>query len=215
MEGVDLLLGWHEEWPLFGLPWVATEEELSQWMSRWANKERLQMGWSLMVTHASIFPTGEEPPYEFISSQDWAKRMHIGACFYGHIHDPHGQYEEMADGPVVFCNNGALSRGSLHEKTLKRAPSITLYDDDEDLSPDQMFRRIEVPYRPATEAFRLVEVVEAKQSQGRLDEFLAEVGETQLAVSGPEEVLGAVEGMNLKPATRQAVRECVEEVSSR
>lgn len=217
MDGVDLLLGWHRELPLFGMPYLPDwQDSLDEWMGRWLDKGRIQGYWNLMVAHAPIFPDGENPPYEYISSGEWAKKMIIGACFYGHIHDPHGFYGgDSPQGIVHFCNNGALSRGSLHEQTLRRVPTITLYDDDESLPADRMFTAIEVPHRHASEAFRLIEVAEKQQAKGRLDEFLNEVGKTQLSVSGAEEVLSAVEGMDLKPATRQAVSECVEEVVSR
>lgn len=215
MEGIELLLGWHEKWNLFGLPWVASPAELSSWMMKWKDKDRIQCHWNLMVTHASIFPAGVSQPYDFIPSTEWAEMMHMGACFFGHIHDSYGVWHEMADGPVVFCNHGALSRGSLHESTLKRVPAITLYDDDEHAFPETIFRRIDVPHGPASEVFRLVEVEERKEAKGRLDEFLAEVGSSQLTVSGAEEVLQAVEQMELEPQTRKAVVECVEDAASR
>ena len=217
MDGIELLLGWHPRLPLFGLPYLADwQNDLDEWMYLWLDKSRLQSSWNLMVTHAPIFPPGERPPYEFIPSEEWAERMIIGACYYGHIHDSHGFYGgTSSQGIVHFCNNGALSRGSLHEQTLKREPAITLYDDDDALPADQMFTRIVVPHRPASEVFRLADVEAKLEQQGRLDEFLEEIGQTSLPVSGAEEVLKAVESMGLRPETKQAIGECVEEAASR
>lgn len=199
MEGIELLMGWHPSLPLYGLPWLSQGHE--DWWEEWGVP-----GYpSLLVTHASIFPPGEEPPYDFIPAEQWGAAMGSGACYYGHIHDPHGVYQV---GNVLFCNNGALSRGSLHEQTLKRKPAITLFDDN----GAEWFTRIEVPHLPAAEVFRLAEVAEGKAQQGRLDEFLAEIGSTQLTVTGTEELLAVIEQQNLRPETLQAIREAVEAV---
>lgn len=208
MEGVHLLSGWHEELPLFGLPYLPNwGEALDEWMSKWSAPGAE----CLMVTHAPIFPPNEEPPYEYVRAVDWAMQMGSGACYYGHIHDPHGEYTV---GAVHFCNNGAISRGSLHEKTLKRVPAITLYDDDPDLRYDQAFRRIEVPHLPAAEVFRLVDVAQKVEKQNRLDVFLEEIGQTNLSVSGSEELLGAIQQMGLRPDTLRAIQEVIEEVQT-
>lgn len=50
-----------------------------------------------------------------------------GVVYYGHIHENHGAYRSAG---MWFCNQGAISRGSLHESTLKRAPGVTLYDSE-------------------------------------------------------------------------------------
>ena len=210
MEGVSLLVGWHPELPLFGFPWTENDSQFADWANQWLEMSPWQ---SLMVTHASIFPPGDNPPYQFVSATNWARMMSQGACYYGHIHDPHGTYSvEFGEDRVQFCNNGALSRGSLHEQTLKRQPAITLYDDE--LPAEQLFRRIEVPHRPASEVFRLVEVEEKAVQEGRLDEFLAEIGSTSFEVAGIEQLLTLVEEMDLRPETRAAIRAVVEEVQS-
>lgn len=133
MEGIELLIGPHPTLPIFGLPylhdWVG---ELPKWMERyrmWCKEKNSEdFGFRpLMVTHAPIFPPGEDPPYEYIGGDDWARMMENGAVYSGHIHDPHGAYKV---GGVWFCNMGAISRGSLHEKTLKRVPRVSIWDSE-------------------------------------------------------------------------------------
>lgn len=132
-DGIDLLIGPHETLPIFGLPYLHDwQGELPKWMARykaWANEKKVEdMDFApLMVTHAPLFPPGETPPYEFIDAADWAEMMEVGCVYSGHIHDPHGAYKV---GGVWFCNMGAISRGSLHEKTMKRVPRVSIWDSE-------------------------------------------------------------------------------------
>jgi DNA repair exonuclease SbcCD nuclease subunit len=213
MAGVDLLLGPHPDLPIFGLPylqdWMA---DLPRWMKKYEKWADEQKGrdfdfWPLMITHAPIFPPGEEPPYEFIGADDWVSLMHgKGDCFYSHIHDPHGAY--LIDDAVMMCNNGAISRGSLHEKTLKRKPAVTLWDTEQ--PRDHRFTRIEVPHRPAESVFRLHEKVDADEKSSRVEEFLAEVGSTTLDGLSLEEVREHARSQNLSMATLALVEELLE-----
>ena len=73
---------------------------------------------ALVVTHAPLYPLGQELPYENYPTDRWARAMgNRGNVFYGHVHEPHGIY--VVDG-VTFANPGALSRGSLHELAVKK-----------------------------------------------------------------------------------------------
>ena len=142
MQGIDLLIGPHPEFPLFGLPYLHDWQALLvPWMKKyraWADEQKGEDFdfWPLMVTHAPIFPPGEEPPYEFISADQWAGLMEgKGDVYSGHIHDPHGAYRV---GGVWFCNMGAISRGSLHEKTLKRVPRVSIWDSERSRGSSQM-----------------------------------------------------------------------------
>ena len=175
MEGIDLLIGGHESLPVFGLPYLSNwGADLYGWMEQWqefADKHWLgQDEFPLLVTHAPIFPSDEDPPYETIDAADWAELMGKGACYYGHIHDQHGLYVPDPSQAVVLCNNGALSRGSLHEATLKRKPLVTIFDSEAKF-PD-MFEAIEVPHLPAEEVFSLAAKAESDGAQQKLTDFL-------------------------------------------
>ena len=142
---------------------------------------------SLIVTHQSIFPPGQHPPYPHINADVLAANWSTTPLAYGHIHDQHGFYQ--ANG-VWFCNNGAISRGSLHEETVNREPRVTVFDSEADGCP---FTSVDVPHRPAEEVFRLDEVAEQKAAEERLDEFLTRVGEVSLTSLSIESVLNDAE----------------------
>lgn len=214
MTGIELLLGPDTEFPIFGLPYLWDwKADLPTWMRMWHEYPLLHRHNRLMVTHAPIFPPGESAIYEYISATDWAEQQEMGYCYYGHIHDLHGQYtvHTSSGGMVEFCNQGALSRGSLHEATLKRKPAVTLYDD----SAVNVFTRIEIPHKPAEEVFKLAEKLVEDTSAQRLDDFLQSVSQTTLSGLTLEEVIAHAEKMNLKPLTLSVIREVVEDVMSR
>ena len=136
----------------------------------------------LVVTHAPLYPPGKELPYEFFPAGRWAEAMGgYGSVFYGHVHEPHGTYEV---GGVTFCNNGALSRGSLHEYNLKRQVGATVWDDQAGY-----FTFVPLNARPASEVFRLQEHAQAMTISARLGEFLSAITSTSLGVVSTESVL--------------------------
>lgn len=214
MTGIDLLMGPHPEFPLFGLPYLHDwGTELPNWMSRyrkWAEAQKSENFefWPLMVTHAPIFPPGETPPYEFIGGDDWAMLMGNGDCFYAHIHDPHGAYQPNVETKnVTLCNNGAISRGSLHEATLKREPKVTVWDG----SPGG-FTAVPVPFRPAESVFRLAEKEDVDEKVSRVEEFLESVGTTTLDGLSLEEVAHQAKVRGLKPRTLTLIEDLLEQV---
>jgi len=220
--GIDMLMGPHPELPVFGIPYLWDFPTLlPQWMKKYHawSQARKKLNWAgddhvqdteqcLVVTHAPIFPPGEEPIYEFIDAEDWGKLQHFGDCYYGHIHDPHGTYEA---GNVQFCNQGALSRGSLHEATLKRKPAITSWQSDID---GIRFDRIEVPHLPASEVFRLKEKEDVDERQALTKEFLDGVEQTVLEELSLEEVVHHAQQMGLRKRTLEQIHECVEHAAT-
>lgn len=199
--GIELLIDADEEFPwLFGIPYLQDwSDSLHLHMARWQDSDG-----QLMVAHAPIFPPRQEPLYDFISAADWARWMDApGFVHYGHIHDQHGFYHVDE---CTFANNGALSRGSLHEESLNRKPKITLWDDTTG------FSSIEVPCKPASEVFRLEEKQVADDQKVKLDEFLGAVGETKLVGLSLEEVLAKAKTMDLKPRTFQIIEESINHV---
>lgn len=213
MEGIDLLLGPHSDLPIFGLPYLHDwHGELPKWMRRykeWAGERKGEDMdfFPLMVTHAPIFPPGETPPYEFIDSADWAEMMENGDCLYGHIHDPHGDYVPNAEFPTVrMCNNGAISRGSLHEATMKREPKVTIWDTE----GEQRFTALPLPFRPVDAVFHLKAKEDIDEKTSRVDEFLEEVGTTTLDGLSLEEVTAQAKSRGLNPRTLSLIEELIE-----
>lgn len=152
---------------------------------------------SLLVTHQSIFPPGENPPYPHLNADELAANWGTTPMAYGHIHDPHGFYQ--ANG-VWFCNMGAISRGSLHEETLRRTPRVTVFDSN---TRDCPFTAVNVPHKPAEEVFRLAEVAEQREKIERLDDFLDKVGTVTLTSLSIEAIIADAE----RHLDRQAMAE--------
>lgn len=215
MTGINLLMGGHPALPIFGLPYLHDwENELPKWMykyEKWADARKGEEFdfWPLMITHAPIFPAGEEPPYDFIPAPEWAGMMNgKGDCIYGHIHDPHGTYKPLPHSETKMCNNGAISRGSLHEATLKRKPKFTIWD-----SSTSSFEAIEIPHRPVEAVFRLHVKEDVDEKNSRVEEFLESVGKTTLEGLSIEEVVHQAKVRGLSDRTRSLVTQLLEEVS--
>lgn len=162
----------------------------------------------LVVTHQAIFPPGKTPPYKHVTADQIMVESGVPLA-YAHIHDPHGAYQvTTASGTSWFANFGAISRGSLHEETLRRHPQVAVFDSEADGCP---FTPVDVPHRPADEVFRLDEVRAEKDAEERLDEFLARVGEVNLTSLSIEAVLADAE-TKLSPSAMAELRDILQEV---
>lgn len=202
------LNGWADDLPVFGIPWQQDWEEegtLERVWRPWRDAAR-DLDRCLTVTHAPIYPPGRELPYEFIPTQGVSAAMeNKGSIFYSHVHDFHGIYT-VDD--VKYCNNGALSRGSLHESNLTRKILATLW------SPDGGFETIDLPHKPGSEVFRLTEHQEMKDSEARLDDFLSSIAQTTVDVASIEAVIASVREQNLDKDVEAIVVSLLEEASS-
>lgn len=195
---IELIDGLDPSTGIFGIPYLHDIEKM-KWLATTADA-----GTVLIATHASIFPPGLHPPYEHVNAD--AIDTHGIPLAYGHIHDPHGFYQV---GEAWFCNNGAISRGSLHEETVKREPAVTLFDSEVTGCP---FESIPVPFRPAEQVFRLAEVVERQEAQGRLDDFLSQVGEVSLTSISVEEVVAHARTTDLPQAALDELEDIISHV---
>lgn len=175
---------------LYGVPWQQewSAQGIAGALEGW---RRETYGCSLVVTHAPIYPPGCEPGYEgaeFTPASWWADAMgNQGYLLYGHIHEPHGVWRHSG---VTFCNFGALSRGSVDDYNLGRQVGVTLWDTG--APPEDAFRFVPLEARPAEEVFRLQQREEEAAAHRRLDEFLAGVDETALALLSVETVLAHI-----------------------
>jgi DNA repair exonuclease SbcCD nuclease subunit len=198
---IHLLDGWQKYPNIFGIPytedWQEFETEVNTAISRRAQ---------LIVAHAAIFPPGAHPPYPHWNADDiYTEGIPLA---YGHIHEPHGFYRTNF---AWFCNNGAISRGSLHQETLSREPAVTIFDSGKG---DQPFETLPIPYRPADEVFKLAEHQIQRDKVARLDDFLQSVEGVSLTALSVEEVVNHVETSNLldAPAVHE-MKEIIETVS--
>jgi predicted phosphodiesterase len=172
---------------LYGVPWQQqwSEQRVGEVLADWRQDT---YGCSLVVTHAPIYPPGQEPGYEgaeFTPASWWSGAMGSqGYLLYGHIHEPHGVWRH--DG-VTFCNFGALSRGSLDEYNIKRQVGVTIWDTGQ-VGPEA-FEFVPLDARPAEEVFRLRRAEEAKAVKHSLDLFLSGVDAVTLGLLSVETVI--------------------------
>jgi DNA repair exonuclease SbcCD nuclease subunit len=192
--GAQRLEGWADgNLPLYGVPWQQEWREAGIAAALGDFRERV-FSRTLVVAHAPIYPPDRVPRHEgaevtpaawwSLAMEDVHPDMTHG-LFYGHIHEPHGTW--VQDG-VRFCNNGALSRGSLDEYNLHREVGCTLWDDG-----TGEFEFVPLKALPAEELFRLRERDRAVTAQAVLGDFLADVGTARFGVLSIEGVLARIE----------------------
>lgn len=202
---------------VYGIPYLQDWAELPEvWGTAWQQADA-----RLLVTHASIFPNDDRPPYEHFTADDWLADLGMpddmaeAHVFYGHIHDHHGVYRDTS-GQMVFCNHGALTRGSLSEADLKREVSVTLYDEAGVDGTDEVFRRIPLTSaKPVAEVFRMAEKAATDLSTARINSFLSKVEATTIDRISIESVLAEVEAnADISTGARTQIRDALEEALS-
>jgi hypothetical protein len=224
---IDLLIGYDRSTGIFGLPYLQDwGPSFERWMQRFGRSLPGLVGFGdpeyeddpknefapasvLLATHAPIFPPGMTPPYDHIPAEEWASWMRWPVpVVYGHIHEQHGFYQV---GEQWFCNNGAISRGSLHEETLAREPKVTLFGSEATGCP---FTSVDVPHKPASEVFRLAEVVEKKGAETRLEGFLDSIGDVALTSISVEEIVAHARTTDLPAAAITELEDIISQVMS-
>jgi|SRR5215831_10206263 len=203
LDGWMITPGGRSLMPVYGVPWLQhwTDEAVSETLAGYREADIP----GLVVTHAPLYPPGQELKWEHYPTQKFADAMVQGSCFYGHVHEPHGEFQVLnsaGSAAVDFCNYGALSRGSLHEYNLERQVGVTIWD-----SETGNFDFVPLHAKPASEVFRLAEVREVKAAGGRLDEFLSGISTAQLEVVSTESVLEHLKSQDGWTAADQALAE--------
>lgn len=211
---IELLDGWMSNGGMntgalvFGLPWQMVWDDTTVWDGLQLFRElviRYPDQHALVVTHAPLYPPGQELKFEFYPAQNWATAMdNRGTVHYGHVHHPHGVYE--VDG-VTFSNCGALSRGSLSEHNLTRTPSVAVWNSDTGLTEHIKL----LSAKPADEVFRLVEAQATKTAGLNLSTFLESVQATQLDITSTDVVMGHITDMGLDPALIKVISTLLDE----
>lgn len=190
---IKLLDGWIDNGDhVYGVPWQMTydDDSVRDALARFRDDSTKFPGPYLVVTHAPLYPPGQELPYEFYPASKWAEAMdNHDTVHYGHVHSPHGVY--LVDG-VRFSNCGALSRGSLNENNLTREVKIALWDKD-----TGFVEHITLKHKPAAEIFRLPEATARKAAEVDLSTFLDSVGNTQISITSTESVIEHIRGLGL------------------
>lgn len=227
--GAIELKGWTAGLPVYGVPWLQGYGSLAEQEQLEAQSvvvEAALAGYReqvfergtgnevpLVVTHAPLYPPGRELEYEAFPAEWWANAMGMSQggrhrVFYGHVHEPHESYGfyDGFGGDVGFCNNGALSRGSLHEYNLTRQVGVTVYD-----TQTGEFEFVPLDAKPAEQVFRLQEKKQVTDMNGRLDDFLAGVGAASLQVVSAESVIAHVRSLGVGKEVEELTEELITE----
>lgn len=211
---IDILTGPSEEFPLFGFPYVdPSAENMETWLGKYrdcgGNDE-----YPMILTHQAIFPEKEEPIYDHITAESWADQFASAYTAYGHIHS------RMKAGPwykingTVFLNNGAISRGSLHEETINRKLAITTFDGDKQ-EDDFGFTSVPIPFRPPEEVFRFGEFAVIEETNSKVDAFLHSLGSLELSYLTAEGIMSEAMSSTLPKPALQELEEIIENVVSK
>lgn len=211
-SGARLLNGWAYEpdgrraTALYGVPWQQhwTDEAVSAALADY----RARPDGSLIVTHAPLYPPGKELSFENYPARAFADAMGSGSGYvaYGHVHEPHGVWE--CEGKT-FCNNGALSRGSLHEYNITRQVGVTLWD-----AQTCQFEFVPLDAKPADQVFRLREKREVTDMAGRLDDFLSGISHASLDSVSIEGVMDRIRGTGADAGTLALAEELLAHASA-
>ncbi len=156
----------------------------------------------IVVLHQQVEPLGApEQPFSYIPAERLVpifKKAGVKLCLYGHVHDNHGIYG--VDG-VMFCNPGSVSRGSISERDVKRAPCLADILIGEDGEPS--IELIEIPHRPPEDVF-LFDKVERKRTLGvDIEQFMGAIQATsfkQITANSVSEHLRKVEPEGVRNA---------------
>lgn len=190
-SGIELLLGPHPDFDVTGVPYLDDPNSLTGY---WTTEER-----TLVCSHVSLFPVGDVPPYSYISASDYAAIVAPAgtkAVAYGHIHIPHGVYQES---DIWFCNNGAISRGSLHAETINRDIKVTLYDSDK--LPGNPFTPIAVPFKSPEDVF-YTDLANHRANSPITDDFFLSMQNVSLSSVTHESILSTASPLLTVPQQR-------------
>jgi len=189
--------GWLD--PVYGVPWLQdfTDDTVHRALDLY-REDPGDLDHHLVVTHAPLYPAGRELPYENYPTTAWANAMNNhGSVFYGHVHEPHGVHTAAG---VVFCNPGAISRGSLHEHNLHRPIQVAAWD-----SATGQFTLLDIPHKPADQVFRLNHVTQTRNAQATLNQFLDTIGQASIEITSIEAVMDHVRTLKLAPRVETTI----------
>ena len=208
-SGATLLKGWENSGlPIYGVPWLQrfTDANVLNALAEYRNQKD-SFRHSLIVTHAPLYPPGQELPYENYPSLKWAEAAggKDSSVAYGHVHDFHGVWQS---GGVQFCNNGSLSRGALTESQMQRAIMTTMWS-----SINGGFTAIKLNAKPSEEVFKMSEVSQERKTKVILDDFLKSVQDTPIELTSLEAVMDQIKTMKLDSMLETTIRELLEEAT--
>lgn len=166
-----------------------------------------QNRWSLLAVHYGVTP--KAMPYHTLVTDEieWTPGG-ADVVFSGHVHDDLGVWKDR-DGRLCF-NTGSISRGSLTEENLNRKPRALVADwSARPLKP--CFTAVEIPVRPADEAFNLDAAAERREGEAIATEFLSQLGSAQVVTLTLDEVRSSIRNLEVPERVQALAISAVEE----
>lgn len=192
MKGIEILNGWSDyNVPFYGIPYTEMDEEIITQFYFDAEAIEAKGSTSYVVaSHLSIFPDNMNPPYDYMHASDYANNVIINKndkvlLLVGHIHDSFKHFNPLEEyHNIIFANYGAISRGSLHDETVRRKPQFFIYDTE-----TQEIEVIDIPHKPAEEVFKLEAAEIVKEQKKSMTSFLDSLSNTQFTATSSSQVL--------------------------
>lgn len=205
---IDILTGPDKELPLYGIPYVdPTKENIEYWLNEYREAGGPDK-YPFIATHQAIFPEKEMPIYPHVLAENWAQEFSPKYTAYGHIHSRMKAGAWFTIQGTTFLNNGAISRGSLHEETVKRKLAVTWFDG----SKEEPFSSIDIPYRPFKEVFLWDDINRTRDTKDKVDAFLTSLGSSSFDYLTAEGIIEDAMNSDLPKAAVAELQDIVEEV---
>lgn len=173
-----------------GLPWTSGE------LDDKAMAMIDQLDGQLVVAHAPLYPPGKELRFEYWDIELFVELLpeSVTHVYYGHVHDNHGiwNYTNPAGRTVVFCNHGAVSRGSISESDLTRPVGLTVWDSEVDGMNAFTFLDLTKELTPVEELFRLEDAYATKEAKEGAQSWIDAVQQIYTAANSMGELLLAL-----------------------
>lgn len=182
-------------------------------LSEYADRHLKDVGSSFPVlwVHNSITPNDRYPfPVLSTDSPDWNVPDDYRLIVAGHIHEDLGIWET---GPTSKAFNvGALSRGSLTSSVEKFVPRVVLVS-TESPSSDVELEVLDIPYRPAAEAFRIGDKLDKVTAEDAANEFVEALSATTLpSMFSFEDLKARVSSYDVSEPIKSKAVQAIEEV---
>jgi predicted phosphodiesterase len=148
--------------------------------------------YDIALLHQPVVKKGSFP-YPVVQSMDLVGLADF--IVFGHVHDHDGVWEyAVGENKTTFANVGAVSRGSLDEKTLARKPMVLLFEIDHDLK--LTWKEIVLKSaKPAAEVFKLAEKQETLTREADIEALLQSVKETQFGTFSTQSAMAKIKIM--------------------
>lgn len=149
--------------------------------------------YDIALLHQPVVREGTYP-YPVVQAVDLVGEADL--CLYGHMHNYEGVWTTVvADKSTTFVNLGAVSRGSIDEKSLSREPKVFLFEVSEEGTLSLQKEVCLKSARPVAEVFRLAEKQEQLDRAVDIEVLLTSMKETQFVVFSTQSAIERIKSL--------------------